>query len=61
MYFFPAKYSYVPGWDFLLLPFSSKLLDAEGSEASVSRISAPVVLRVGRVAFGFGFTFCGSN
>lgn len=41
--------------------FSSKQLDAEGSEVSVFRISAPVVLRVGMVVFGFGFTFCGSN
>lgn len=60
MYFSLAKYSRVPGWDFVLLPFfSSKELGAEGSEVSASRISAPTVLRVGRVVFGF--TFCGSN
>lgn len=41
--------------------FSSKELGAEGSEVSVSRISAPVVLRVRRVVFGFGYTFCGAN
>lgn len=57
MYFSPAKYSHVPGWDFVILPFFLlKELDAEGSEVSVSRISAPTVLRVvRRVMFGFWF------
>lgn len=59
MYFALAKYSRsVMGFCTSAI-FSSKELDAEGSEVSISRISAPTVLRMGRIVFGF--TFCGSK